>query len=45
MAGELMMVLIVVITTQLHSTKPKLQFYAGSNLACSMSEICNDENL
>ena len=46
MAGELMMVLIVVITiAQLHSTKPKLQFYAGSNLACSMSEICNDENL
>ena len=28
-----------ITTAQLHSTKPKLRFYTGSNPACSVSEI------
>ena len=31
--------------SQLHSTKPELRFYAGSNPARGMSEVCNGENL
>ena len=36
---------VVVTTAQLHSTKPKLRFYAGSNPACGVSEICDGEDL
>ena len=41
------MVLGVVIFTvaQLHSTKPKLRFCAGSNPAHGMSKICDGEDL
>ena len=36
---------VVVITTQLHSTKPELRFCAGLNHACAVSEIRNGEDL
>ena len=35
---------VVIITAQLHSTKPELRFCAGSNPAFGMSEICNGED-
>ena len=37
--------LVVITTAQLHSTKPKLRFCAGSNPARCMSEIRNGEDL
>ena len=36
---------VVITTAQLHSTKSELRFYTGSNPACSVSEICDGENL
>ena len=36
---------MVITTAQLHSTKPELRFCAGSNPACGMSEIRDDEDL
>ena len=36
---------VVITTAQLHSTKPELRFYAGSNPACGMSEIHDGEDL
>ena len=36
---------VVITTAQLHSTKSELKFCAGSNLARSMSEIRDGENL
>ena len=38
-------VVVVITTAQLHSTKPELRFYAGSNPACGMSEMCDTEDL
>ena len=35
----------VITTAQLHSTKPELRFCAGSNPACSVSEIRDGEDL
>ena len=32
-------------TAQLHSTKPELRFYAGSNPACGVSEIHDGKDL
>ena len=37
--------LVVITTAQLHSTKPKLRFCAGSNPARCMSKIRNGEDL
>ena len=37
--------LVVITIVQLHSTKLKLRFCAGSNLACGESEIRNGEDL
>ena len=34
-----------ITTAQFPSTKPELRSSAGSNPVCSMSEICNGENL
>ena len=36
---------VVINTAQLHSTKPELGFFAGSNPACGVSEIRDGENL
>ena len=36
---------VFITTTQLHSKRPQFKFYAGSNPAISMSEICDGENL
>ena len=36
---------VVITTAQLHSTKPELRFYAGSNPAYSVPEICDGEDL
>ena len=36
---------VVITNAQLHSTKPELRLCAGSNLACSVSEICYCEDL
>ena len=36
---------VVVISTQLHSTNPELRFCAGSNPACGVLEIRDDEDL
>ena len=36
---------VVIITTQLHSTKPELRFCAGSKPARSVSEIRDGEDL
>ena len=36
---------VVITTTQLHSTKSELRFYTGSNPARRVSEICDGENL
>ena len=36
---------VVSTTAQLHSTKPELRFCAGSDPACSMSEIRDGEDL
>ena len=36
---------VVITTAQLHSIKPELRFCTGSNPACSMMEIHNDEDL
>ena len=37
---------VVVITTgQVNSIKSELRFYAGSNPASGVMEICDDENL
>ena len=33
------------ITAQLHATKLELRFCAGLSSACSMLEICKDEDL
>ena len=33
-----------ITTAQLHSTKPELRFYVGSNLARGVSEICHCED-
>ena len=35
----------VVVTAQLHSTKPELRFWTGSNPACSVLEIRNGDDL
>ena len=35
----------VMTTAQLHSTKPEIRFCAGSNPACSVSEIRDGEDL
>ena len=37
--------IVVITTTQLHSTKPELSFCAGPNPACGMSEILDGEDL
>ena len=36
---------VVITTTQLHSTKPELRLCAGSNPACGVSEIRDGEDL
>ena len=36
---------VVITTAQIHLTKSELRFYAGSNSARGLSEICNGENL
>ena len=36
---------VVITTVQLHSVKPELRFYAGSNPARDMSEIRDSEDL
>ena len=36
---------VVITTVQLHSIKPELRFYAGSNPARGMSEIRDGEDL
>ena len=36
---------VVITTAQLHSTKPKLRFCAGSNPARGVSEIRDGEDL
>ena len=36
---------MVITTSQLHSIKPEVRLYAGSNPACSVSEIHYGENL
>ena len=36
---------VVITTAQLHSTKPALKFCRGSNPACSMLKISDDEEL
>ena len=36
---------VVIPTAQLHSTKPKLRFCAGSKPACGVSEIRDGEDL
>ena len=36
---------VVITTAQLYSTKPEVRFCAGSNPACSMSEIWDGEYL
>ena len=36
---------MVVITAELHSTKPELRFFVGSNPACGVSEIRNSLDL
>ena len=36
---------VVVTTAQLHSTKPKLRFYAGSKPAQGVSDIRDGEDL
>ena len=36
---------VVIITAQLHSTKPELRFCAGSNPAHGVSEIRDGEDL
>ena len=36
---------VVITTAQLHSTKPELWFYAGSNPASGVSEIRDGEDL
>ena len=44
--GILFKIGVMVITTaQLHSSKPKLRFCAGSNPDRNMSKICDDEDL
>ena len=36
---------VVIIIAHLHSTNPELRFCAGSNPACSVSQIGDGENL
>ena len=36
---------VVIITAQFHSTKTELRFCAGSNPACSVSEIGDGDDL
>ena len=36
---------VVITTAQLHSTKLELRFWAGSNPARTVSEICSGEDL
>ena len=36
--------ILVITTTQLHSSKPSLRFCTGLNPALSVQEVCNDEN-
>ena len=36
---------LVIATKQLHSTKPELRFYAGSNPARGVSQICDGEDI
>ena len=38
-------VVAVITSEELYSTKPELRFCAGSNPACSMSEICSGGDL
>ena len=34
---------VVITTAQLHSTKPEVKFCTGSNPACSVSDIHDDD--
>ena len=36
---------VVITTAQLHSTNPELRFFAGSNPACSVSQIRNRDDI
>ena len=36
---------VVITTAQLHSPKPELRFWAGSNPARGVSKICDGEDL
>ena len=36
---------VVITAAQLHSTKPELRFYTGSNPACGVLEIRDGEDL
>ena len=36
---------IVMVTAQIHSTKPELKFCTGSNPSCGVSKICYGEDL
>ena len=38
-------VVVVIVTAQLHSTKPELRFCAGSNPARDVSEVRDGEDL
>ena len=41
----LCVVVVITTTAHLHSTKPEPRLNAGSNPACSVSEICNGEDI
>ena len=41
---QLVHVVVVITTAQLHSTKPELRFCAGSNTAHAVSEIHDSED-
>ena len=45
LATEDIGLVVVISTTQLHSSKPKIRFCAGYNPARGMSEICDGEDL
>ena len=36
---------MIITTVQLHSTKPELRFCAGSNPACGVFEIRDDDRI
>ena len=40
-----LLLVVVITTTQLHSSKPELRFCAGSNPARGVSDICDGEDL